>query len=161
MSTAILRGEEPSVFRYGFLSSRTSEAIKEYLDSGKLSESSRDVLKDADSLLSDILLAQGLFGEKNQFGGQTERTLEAFSCALEVIVKHRDDFGINDIKGLAELFETLHQTLGGLAVATTDAQISPQDIDKTRMFFKRFSKLMLAQLSVPQEGESSRVCKLQ
>lgn len=152
MSNALLNREEPAIFRYGFLSSRTSAALKEYLDQERVSEVSREVLRDAGGLLKDIVFAQGLFRQQGQLAASPENALDAFRCALEVIVSHKAEFGIQDVQELAQLFETIDKTLQKLATLQSNQLPSRLDVEKTRMFFQRLAKLMLAQLSIPLEG---------
>ena len=157
MSNTLSVDAEPSVFRYGFMSSRTSEALREYLDKGEISERSKSVLHDAHDLLKDILSAQDMFGSKMEAAAPAEKALDAYGCALEVIYMNRSDFGVNDVKALSQLFVTLYETLNRLISISerggSQEKVAPDpgNVEKTRMFFKSLSRLMLAHRSVPQE----------
>jgi hypothetical protein len=142
------------VFHYGFLSSRASGALKEYLDTGQLSKESREALQDAHDLLLDILAAQKLFSKEKETIAPSEAALNAFSCALEVIIAHQEDFGVKDLDGLSRLFETLRKVLQHLVNSADGYQLAKMDVEKTRMFFKRLAELMLAQLSVPRKEKA-------
>lgn len=160
MSIVAWNKEEPAIFRYGLLSSRTSEALSEYLDTGRVSDRSQEVLQGAYGLLKDIVWAQQVFGEKKKSVAPSELALDAFSCALEVIVAHKEDFGVTDMPGLIQLFETLHQSLVKLTVPSKAQELSREDVQRTKMFFRCLSKLMLAQLSVPYEEGSTGISRL-
>jgi hypothetical protein len=135
------------VFHYGFLSSRASEALTEYLDTGTTSDDSLPALEQADAFLQNILLAQAPFGQK-EAAAPTESALDAFGCALEVIVAHRAEFEVDGWPQLSHLFDTLHRTLHQMVRREMPRR---EDVERTRAFFRRFASLMLAQVSVPEE----------
>jgi hypothetical protein len=159
MATAVLGQQGIRAFRYGVLSSRASGVLKEYLDTGQVSEESQEVLEDAYALLLDILTAQKLFVKEKETVAPSEAALNAFKCALEVIIAHQEDFDVRDSEGLSRLFETLYRTLDYIISSSKEhpskEQPSRDDIKKTRMFFKRLAELMLVQLSAPLEKRAS------
>ena len=145
--------EETNVFHYGFLSSRTSAALDDYLDTKQVSTPSRAVLKEANHLLEEILSAQKNFGKEKDAAISSETTLNGFGCALEVIIANRSDFKVESLYDFATMFETLNSTIEQLLNGN---QVRRNDVETTRMFFMRFSQLMLAQISSPIEAQSIR-----
>lgn len=154
MATMVREQEGAKVFHYGFLSSRVSGALKEYLDTKQVSEESREVLQHAHALLMDIVTAQKLFGKEKEAVAPSETQLSAFNCALGVIIAHQADFDVKDVQGLSQLLETLHRTLRQLAIQPNGHNLPQADVKKTRMFFKHLAELMLAQLSVAHEEKA-------
>lgn len=152
MASLGMQPEEATVFYYGFLSSHTSEALKEYLKTGKVSGEFQGVLQDSHKLLSDIMKAEKLFGEKKEAAAPSKIALDAFGCALEVIIEHQKEFKIEDVKQLSELFKTLNNTLKEL---NSGKKPLTTNVEKTRMFFKRLADLMLGHLSTPEEERTS------
>ena len=143
--------EETNVFHYGFLSSRTSAALDDYLDTKRVSTPSRVVLEEANHLLEEILSAQKNFGKEKDAAISSETTLSGFGCALEVIIANRNDFKVESLYDFATMFETLNNTIEQLL---NGSQAKKTDVETTRMFFMRFSQLMLAQISSPTEAQS-------
>ena len=143
--------EETNVFHYGFLSSRTSAALDDYLDTKQVSTPSRVVLEEANHLLEEILSAQKNFGKEKDSAISSETTLSGFGCALEVIIANRSDFKVESLYDFATMFETLNSTIEQLL---NGSQAKKTDVETTRMFFMRFSQLMLAQISSPTEAQS-------
>lgn len=142
--------EETNVFHYGFLSSRTSAALDNYLDTKQVSTEAFAVLKEANLLLENILSAQKNFGREKDAAISSETTLNGFGCALEVIVANRSEFNITSLRDFANMFETLYKTIDQLL---NEKQANKRDVEVTRMFFMRFSQLMLAQISNPVEEQ--------
>lgn len=143
--------EETNVFHYGFLSSRTSAALDDYLDTKKVSVEASAVLTEANTLLENILSAQKNFGREKDAATSSETTLNGFGCALEVIIANPSEFKVNSLRDFANMFETLYKTIGQLL---DGEQANRRDVEATRMFFMRFSQLMLAQVSNPSEERS-------
>lgn len=142
--------EETNVFHYGFLSSRTSAALDNYLDTKQVSTEASVVLKEANVLLENILSAQKNFGREKDAASSSETTLNGFGCALEVIVANQSEFNITSLRDFANMFETLYKTIDQLL---NGIQANKHDVKVTRMFFIRFSQLMLAQISNPVEEQ--------
>ena len=143
--------EETNVFHYGFLSSRTSAALDDYLDTKLVSSPSRAILEEANHLLEEILSAQKYFGKEKDAVISSDTTLNGFGCALEVIIANRSDFKVDSLYDFAAMFETLNNTIEQLLKGN---QVKKTDVETTRMFFMRFSQLMLAQISSPIEAQS-------
>ena len=143
--------EDTNVFHYGFLSSRTSAALDDYLDTKNVSTPSRAVLEEANQLLEEILSAQKNFGKEKDAAISSETTLNGFGCALEVIIANRSDFKVESLYDFATMFETLNNTIEQLLSGNS---VKRNDVETTRMFFMRFSQLMLAQISSPTELQS-------
>ncbi|HUI08667.1 MAG TPA: hypothetical protein VL486_16825 [Verrucomicrobiae bacterium] len=144
--------DEAEVFYYGFLSSRTSGALVSYLDTNRVSDDSKEVLTSASRLLTDILTAQQLFGQGKESVAPSETALDAYGCALEVIARHATEFDVREIEDLSKLFQTIGDTLDQLLSGGAPPQT---DVRTTRAFFKGLAELMLAQLSAPEEEETS------
>src|SRR5947208_2189006 len=105
LQTSAIQCDDSSVFYYGFLSSRISGALSEYLRTQQVNDSSKAILGDARILVSDVITAQKMFGKPMDAAAPSDRELDAFGCALEVIVANSAAFGVKDIRQLANLFD--------------------------------------------------------
>lgn len=150
MQTSAIHRDDSSVFYYGFLSSRISGVLSEYIRTNQIQESSKSTLEDARKLVSDVITGQKLFGKAKDAAVPSEHELDAFGCALEVILENRVIFGVEDIRQLRDLFQTISKTLEQLL---KDARPPTAKISQTRMFFKHLAERMLARLSVVEEVE--------
>jgi hypothetical protein len=152
-ATAVQR-EDSSVFHYGFLSSRISGVLNDYIETNQITPDSRRTLEDAYSLLMDITTAQRMFGADKETATPSERQLDAFGCALEVIVANSTSFGVKDVAELTQLFRSLYRTLEEI-LSETQPRPNVDVVRKTRLFFKNLAERMLAQLSIQEEQELS------
>jgi hypothetical protein len=148
MSTLAPQREEAVAFHYGFLSSRTSGILKEYLDSHQIQPGSESILQEADRLLDDLLSAQALWEPHRNTAAASPEAVQALNCALDVMVAHHAEFQVSTWAELAGLFETIHDTLSQLLENRPPAE---GDVHKTRMFFSRLAELMLAQITSQNE----------
>jgi len=150
MQASVIHRDDSPVFYYGFLSSRISGVLSEYLRTHQIPESAKSTLEDARKLVSDVITAQKLFGKAKDAAVPSDRELDAFGCALEVIIANSAVFGVKDIRQLADLFQTINKTLEQIL---KDARPSSDKITQTRMFFKHLAERMLARLSAFEEAE--------
>lgn len=140
---------DASIYYYGFLSSNVSGVLKASSVIEYIPTESKCMIADALALVQDVITAQKMFAAEIDAAAPSERGLDVFGCALEVILAHKESFGVKDIRELTTLFDTIKDTLQKLVEggeAPSDAALT-----KTRMFFKHLAEHMLAQLSAPEE----------
>jgi len=122
--------------------------------SSHIEEENVDYLRNALTLLDGVISAQNLFFRVKDAASPTADDLDAYGCAMDVIVSNKRDFEIVTVGDLEILFNTMHDTLSKLTGNQSGELPSNENIDKTRLFFKELSEHMLAQLS-PKGDEIS------
>ena len=146
------RGEELG-FHYGFLSSNASRALNEYISKGTVSKDSIEALEEASHFLEEVLAAQDVFrGERKRSVVDDKLSLGAYKCALDVVIKHRNEFQVSTPSALVDLFVGLNRTVTTLAKRD---RVSAIGADRARKFFVHFAELMLAQISLPKRPHSA------
>ena len=148
-----MNGDNFSAFRYGFLSAQISQVLQEYLETSSLTPSSRGRIADGHALLKDIVTAQKTFVTKDEADRSSAPTydeLDAFTCALHVILANRDEFGVSDTRSFTQFFDGMYCTLNGLW--KNNEVPDRAHIIKARTFFQRLADAMLAQMSFPTEN---------
>jgi len=145
-----MSSENYSAFSYGFLFSQVSQALQHYLRKGKIDPDEKAKLQDGYRLLLDITTAQKLFTEEKSAVAPSRIALDAFNCALEVILANKESFGVRDVSSFINLFNVLCETLKAL-IERPEKSPKEQDITTARTFFKKLAEAMLAEVSLPKE----------
>ncbi len=161
--------DDAAIYEYGFLSARAAGALQAYSDSGALPLPSENaaLLREADTLVKDVFKAQRLAGlVKEGVGddievegakdrkGASESTLNAFSCALQVIGANQERFAVTTAGELVDFLVRLHKTILALIEGQSEAAApAGKHLEDARTFFRDLSKLMLARVSVVTEED--------
>ncbi|MFA6082100.1 MAG: hypothetical protein WC773_01615 [Patescibacteria group bacterium] len=136
--------DRSTAFRYGFMSSKASGALGQYLNSGQVSPDQQGAVNQARAMIVNVVQAHSMFVDPGAKFAPTVEMLDACGCALGVVNAHPDDFGVNTPDDFARLFIQFQETLNTLANGTAQRV----DVERCRKFFRQLAGQMHGWLSV-------------
>jgi hypothetical protein len=137
---------EPTAVRYGFVSARTARLLESHLNGQDIAEKSQEVSAGAMQLVGDLLQAQSFYEAESNAVAPGGEALDAYSCALSIIISQKSEFGIDKFSDLVNFIRALHTSVEALAKGGT-GKLDKADAEKAQLFFAHFSRRMLAELN--------------
>jgi hypothetical protein len=148
---------EVAAFRYGLLATEVSRVLGRYARTGTIAKLSLSVLRKGRQLIQEILAAQDVVsGTSNLAPPGARFDMQAYQCALELIIGNSEEFNVTSSADLEELFKQLDGTLNSL-IEDVGHSVSSASLNVSRLFFKHLADLMLSELSRPSAGSKKEL----
>tara|TARA_B100001964_G_scaffold201539_1_gene229307 strand:+ start:47 stop:535 length:489 start_codon:yes stop_codon:yes gene_type:complete len=143
-------GEQAAVFKYGFLSIKTSKLLSEIIDNQikEISnEEDNETIQNAEEFLSNIINGQSFIAREEGNLKPTLESIEAVDYALNTLNELQENKAIEKIKDLSEInqfFRKIHTVLSEISKNKID-QISHVNLKLSKNFFSNVSNKLLSE----------------
>lgn len=137
---------EPTAVRYGFVSARAARVLETFLNGDDVSATAPEVSSGAKQLVNDLMRAQSFYNAEPDAVAPGGEALDAYSCALALIINQKAEFGIAQFADLITFIQALDRSVKALAEGKTNT-LDKADATKAQLFFAHFSQRMLAELN--------------
>lgn len=137
---------EATAVKYGLISARFAGILHEFILTSNAPKDIDDTLEGAGALVSDIALVRVFYRQGHDSVAPGSDALDAYSCALQVVLEQRKDFGIDKFEDLVGFIDDLSASVKLLRGGTLDQKELPK-AKTAELFFSRFSQRMLMELN--------------